>query len=180
MRQAEWDRGVAAAHGIRTVPFDASLASALQTALANEPFDYLLSIANLRVIPANVLALPLRGAIDFHDGPLPRYAGLHATSWALLHGERTHGVTWHAIAGGIDEGDILAQELVEIEDDERALTLNAKCYEAGIRTFEPLCVNSRMAPCGLTAGTRSAHVFRRLQAPGRARQHRLAAACLGD
>jgi natural product biosynthesis luciferase-like monooxygenase protein len=127
---ADW----AASHGIRTVRFDASLAAAL----ANEPFDYLFSIANLRVIPADVLALPLRGAINFHDGPLPRYAGLHATSWALLHGERRHGITWHAIAGGIDDGDILAQELFEIEDDERALTLNAKCYEAGIHTFEPL------------------------------------------
>ena len=90
------------------------------------------------MIPADVLALPVRGAINFHDGPLPRYAGLHATSWALLHGERRHGITWHAIAGGIDDGDILAQELFEIEDDERALTLNAKCYEAGIRTFESL------------------------------------------
>jgi natural product biosynthesis luciferase-like monooxygenase protein len=131
---ADW----AVSHGIHTVPFDASLEAALRAALENEPFDYLFSIANLRVIPADVLALPLRGAINFHDGPLPRYAGLHATSWALLHGERHHGVTWHAIAGGIDEGDILAQELFEIEQDERALTLNAKCYEAGIHTFEPL------------------------------------------
>jgi natural product biosynthesis luciferase-like monooxygenase protein len=127
-------RDWAASHGIRTVPFDASLAAAL----ASEPFDFLFSIANLRVIPADVLALPLRGAINFHDGPLPRYAGLHATSWALLHGERRHGITWHAIAGGIDDGDILAQEPIEIDDDERALTLNAKCYEAGIRTFDTL------------------------------------------
>src|ERR1700752_262061 len=41
------------------------------------PFDFLFSIANLSVIPTRVLPLPRLGAINFHDGPLPRYAGLH-------------------------------------------------------------------------------------------------------
>src|SRR5690606_34516796 len=56
------------------------------------PFDWLFSIANLRVLPADVLALPRRGGVNFHDGPLPRFAGLHATTWALLAGERTHAI----------------------------------------------------------------------------------------
>ena len=34
-------------------------------------FDWLFSIANLTIIPDDVLALPRRGAINFHDGPLP-------------------------------------------------------------------------------------------------------------
>ena len=29
-------------------------------------------------------------AINFHDGPLPGYAGLNVTTWALLAGEREH------------------------------------------------------------------------------------------
>ena len=69
--------------------------------------DWLLSIANLDVLPAEVLALARRGAVNFHDGPLPRHAGLNAPVWALLAGEAHHGITWHMIAGGIDEGDIL-------------------------------------------------------------------------
>src|SRR5687767_4474854 len=41
-------------------------------------FDVLFSITHLELLPDAVLALPRRAAINFHDGPLPRYAGLNA------------------------------------------------------------------------------------------------------
>ena len=82
--------------------------------LAGLQVDWLLSIANLSLIPAAVLALATQGAVNFHDGPLPRYAGLNAPVWAILNGEAQHGITWHLIAGGIDEGDILEQRLFDI------------------------------------------------------------------
>ncbi len=97
--------------------------------------DWLLSIANLRMIPADVLALPAKGAINFHDGPLPRYAGLNTPAWAIINGEATHGVSWHMIEGGVDEGDLLAQKSVEIAPDETAFSLNSKCYAAGMESF---------------------------------------------
>ena len=99
------------------------------------PFDWLLSIANLRIIPEPVLALPTSGAVNFHDGPLPRYAGLNTPAWAIINGEAQHGVSWHMIEGGVDEGDLLAQELIDIADDETAFSLNSKCYAAGMESF---------------------------------------------
>tara|TARA_R110002020_G_scaffold67179_11_gene176534 strand:- start:4702 stop:9180 length:4479 start_codon:yes stop_codon:yes gene_type:complete len=98
-------------------------------------FDWLLSIANLRIIPEAVLALPTKGAVNFHDGPLPRYAGLNTPAWAIINGEAQHGVSWHMIEGGVDEGDLLAQELIEIAADETAFSLNSKCYAAGMESF---------------------------------------------
>jgi len=97
--------------------------------------DWLLSIANLRMIPQVVLDLPAKGAINFHDGPLPRYAGLNTPAWAIINGERTHGVSWHVIEGGVDEGDLLAQRLIDIAPDETAFSLNSKCYAAGMESF---------------------------------------------
>ncbi len=97
--------------------------------------DWLLSIANLDMLPPEVLALPARGALNFHDGPLPAYAGLNAPVWALWAGERRYGITWHVMEEGADTGDIVAQEMFDIAPDETALTLNAKCYEAGLRAF---------------------------------------------
>jgi hypothetical protein len=97
--------------------------------------DWLLSIANLRMIPSDVLALPAKGAINFHDGPLPRYAGLNTPAWAIINGEDSHGITWHVIEGGVDEGDILAQRMVQIAEDETAFSLNSKCYAAGMESF---------------------------------------------
>jgi methionyl-tRNA formyltransferase len=55
-------------------------------ALRAKPFDFLFSITHLAVIRDDVLALPRKMAINFHDGPLPAYAGLNAPAWALLHG----------------------------------------------------------------------------------------------
>ncbi|AXI45923.1 peptide synthetase [Sulfitobacter sp. SK012] len=100
-----------------------------------DPFDWLLSIANLRIIPDDVLALPGKGAVNFHDGPLPRYAGLNTPAWAIINGEAQHGVSWHMLEGGVDEGDLLAQVLVDIAADETAFSLNSKCYAAGMESF---------------------------------------------
>lgn len=111
----------------------------LANTLAQQPaFDYFLSITNLAIIPDEVLALPRRGAINFHDGPLPKFAGLYATSWALLNQATTHGVTWHEMGSGVDKGDILVQHLFDIAPAETAFTLNVKAYEAGIASFTEL------------------------------------------
>ncbi|NUB44948.1 LLM class flavin-dependent oxidoreductase [Fertoebacter nigrum] len=119
--------------GLRVEAQDAGLSDRL----AGLRVDWLLSIANLVVIPDAVLALA-RGAVNFHDGPLPRYAGLNAPVWAIANGEAQHGITWHLIEGGIDEGDILEQRLFPIADTDTALTLNTKCFEAAIDSFPVL------------------------------------------
>ena len=124
---ADW----AQAKGIPVLARPAGLTDAITTGAV----DWLFSIANLSVLSDAVLALPAKGAINFHDGPLPAYAGLNTPVWALLNGEAQHGVTWHLIEGGIDEGDILAQAMVEIAPDETAFSLNSKCYAAGLESF---------------------------------------------
>ena len=106
--------------------------------LAGRTFDWVFSIANLSVLPAAVWRSATQGAANFHDSLLPRYAGLNAPAWALLAGETQHGVTWHAITDRIDEGDIYVQSTFDIDEDETALTLNAKCFEAGIASFVEL------------------------------------------
>ncbi|RKF16924.1 LLM class flavin-dependent oxidoreductase [Roseovarius spongiae] len=106
-------------------------------ARANAPasVDWLLSIANLRVLPDAVLALAARGAVNFHDGPLPGYAGLNAPAWALLNGETAHGVTWHHMTGEVDAGDILLARRFDIRAQDTAHTLNARCYAEGMDSF---------------------------------------------
>ena len=101
-------------------------------------FDWLFSIANLTLLGDEVLALPTRGAINFHDGPLPRRAGLNAPVWALLDGDTQFGITWHMLEAGIDEGDIVEQRIFDIAGDETAFSLNSKCYAAGLDSFTAL------------------------------------------
>ncbi|QSQ18950.1 LLM class flavin-dependent oxidoreductase [Pyxidicoccus parkwayensis] len=106
--------------------------------LSATPFDWLFSIVNLSLVKDEVLRLPRRMAINFHDGPLPRYAGLNVTSWALLHRESQHGVTWHEMTSGADKGRILKQRLFELAPNETAFSLNARCYTLGMETFAEL------------------------------------------
>ncbi|MDP5305996.1 MupA/Atu3671 family FMN-dependent luciferase-like monooxygenase [Paracoccus spongiarum] len=98
-------------------------------------YDWLFSVANLSLVPDALLTRAARGAINFHDGPLPRRAGLNTPAWAILQGDSRHGITWHLIEGGVDEGDILEQRLFDIAPDDTTLTLNARAFEAAIDSF---------------------------------------------
>lgn len=106
--------------------------------LRGQPFDYLFSIVNEHILREDVLRQARKLAINYHDAPLPKYAGTHATSWALLNGEKSHGISWHIVTETVDAGDILQSQTVEISKDDTALTLNTKCYEAAINSFARL------------------------------------------
>ncbi len=103
---------------------------------SEQAVDWLLSIANAAPIPEAARAIPTRGTINFHDGPLPDYAGHNTPVWALMAGAPQHGVTWHLVEGTKDEGDILFRKDFDIAADETAFTLNAKCYAAGLEGFD--------------------------------------------
>jgi natural product biosynthesis luciferase-like monooxygenase protein len=110
----------------------------LEGDLGDVEFDWFFSIANLRLVPASVWKRAKIGAANFHDGPLPRHAGLNAPAWAILEGDSSYGVTWHALAEGIDEGGIYTQSLFDISGDETSFSLNTKCFEEGIASFNEL------------------------------------------
>ena len=120
-------------------------------------FDYLFSVANLEVLPFGLINQARKLAINFHDALLPRYAGLNATSWALMAQEKTHGVTWHEMLATVDAGRIVRQVSFDIADGDTALSLNARCYEAGLESFVSIAEDLRKGDLVLTpqAGERS-------------------------
>jgi natural product biosynthesis luciferase-like monooxygenase protein len=126
-RVSEW--GMAA--GLTVLAPGPSLGSTLQGLQA----DWLFNIAGLRMLGADVLRLPQLGAINFHDGPLPRHAGLNAPVWALLAGETRHGIAWHIMEDGVDTGPVVARADFDISPEDTALTLNTKCFAAGLESF---------------------------------------------
>jgi natural product biosynthesis luciferase-like monooxygenase protein len=126
-RVASWASGA----GLRVIAPGAGI----EARTAGLAVDWLLSVANLSLVPAPVLALARQGGVNFHDGPLPGYAGLNAPVWALLNGEATHAITWHLMTSGIDEGEVLATRSFEIEAEDTAFTLNARCFTAALDSF---------------------------------------------
>ena len=114
--------------------FEVRDADRLSDALDGIEADVLLSIANLRIVPLSILER-FEVAVNFHDGPLPRLAGVHATSWALANGAREHAITWHLMTETPDAGDIVLSDEFAIADDDTAYTLNARCFERALATF---------------------------------------------
>ena len=114
-----------------------------------KPVDYIFSINNSLILKKSFTSLASILAINYHDAPLPRYAGMYATNWAILNGEIEHGVAWHEVVDKIDAGDILANELLPVLPNDTALSLNTRCFEAAIKSFEKLItsiVENRLTP----------------------------------
>ncbi|MGL6290310.1 MAG: formyltransferase family protein, partial [Silanimonas sp.] len=111
--------------------------------------DWLFAITWLKPLSPATLALGRRGAINFHDGPLPHYAGLNTPIHALLAGETAHGIRWHRMTAEIDAGHVLVARDFAIDPDETAFSLNAKCFEAGLAGFDAVLDALRI---GDTAG----------------------------
>jgi len=118
-------------------------------------FSYLFSIGNLSVLPKEIISLPSKYAINYHDALLPQYAGLNATSWAIMNQEKQHGITWHIMTEKVDDGEILKQVAIEVSEGETAFTLNGKCYEAALTTFTAMIDELRHDKATLTPQDKS-------------------------
>ncbi|MGE4563838.1 MAG: amino acid adenylation domain-containing protein, partial [Victivallaceae bacterium] len=112
--------------------------AALARVLRRIRFDYLFSIVNGVILKPEVLALPRRAAINYHDAPLPRYAGLNAVSWAVINRETLFGVTWHRMDAGVDAGSICGRKSFAIAPGATALELSFQCTAAAAAAFAEL------------------------------------------
>ena len=100
--------------------------------------DLLLNVHSLYLVNPAVLEAPRLGCFNLHPGPLPECAGLNAPSWAIHHGERTHGVTLHWMSAAVDTGPIAYCDRFPIDASDTGLTLALKCVRAGLPLVEKL------------------------------------------
>lgn len=138
------------------VPCYPDLQSA-EAVLAEDTYDYLFSIVNPCFLKP--LQHPHQKMINFHDGPLPRYAGMNATTWAILNDEKQYGVTWHEIAPKIDAGNVLKQPIFPVLPTETTFSLNLKCYEHALVSFAELISDIERGCCVSTPQDLSQRLF---------------------
>ena len=98
------------------------------------------------ILREDLIELPRYGCINLHASLLPKYRGVSPIQAAILAGDRQTGCTTMRIALGVDTGDMLLQEAVDIEPDDTAGTLSERLSRQGagllVRTLD-----------GLVAGT---------------------------
>ena len=100
--------------------------------------DFLFNIYGMQLLGPELISAPRRSAINFHNGPLPRYRGVNIYSWAIINGETEHGVTWHEITPEIDGGDVLSEKNFEIKGSDTPITLTKRGFDAGVESLDPL------------------------------------------
>ncbi len=66
------------------------------------------------IVPAEILAAPTHGTIQYHPSLLPRHRGRSAINWPVIMGETETGLTVFWPDGGIDTGDVLLQKRTPI------------------------------------------------------------------
>lgn len=98
--------------------------------------DYIFSINNFRIIKKEIIDLPTKGIINFHDAYLPNYKGVNVPFWVILNGEKKHGVTWHFVNEGIDTGDIVIQKEFDVPENSTASSLTLLLIKKGVESFQ--------------------------------------------
>jgi methionyl-tRNA formyltransferase len=140
---------VARTLGCETWPAELVRDPALADLLRSQQVDILLNVHSLYLVHGEVLAAPKFGAFNLHPGPLPRYPGLNAVSWAIFRGERMHGVTVHWMDAGIDSGPIAFQSCFPIDPDDTALSLSLKCTREGTALMSRLLEVATTEPAAI-------------------------------
>lgn len=101
--------------------------------LTNFRPDLLVVVAYGQILKPEVLATATHGGINVHASLLPKYRGAAPVAWAIWNGESQTGVTIIRMTAGLDAGDILAQQVVDILPDETAGELESRLAPIGAR-----------------------------------------------
>ena len=80
--------------------------------------DVICVVAYGKILPKEILEIPHLGCINVHASLLPKYRGSAPIQWAVLNGEKETGVTTMYMDIGMDTGDMILKEKVQIGEDE--------------------------------------------------------------
>lgn len=80
--------------------------------------DLICVVAYGKILPQELLDIPKYGCVNVHGSLLPKYRGAAPIQWAVLNGDKKTGVTTMFMNAGMDTGDMILKEEVEIGEDE--------------------------------------------------------------
>lgn len=108
--------------------------------------DFIIVVAYGQILTKEVLDIPKYGCINLHASLLPKYRGAAPINWAIIKGEKVSGNTTMIMDVGLDTGDMLLKDEVEITENMTAGELHDILNERGaelvIKTIEGLLDNS--------------------------------------
>ncbi len=80
--------------------------------------DAICVVAYGKILPKEILEIAKFGCINVHGSLLPQYRGAAPIQWAVLNGDKTTGITTMYMDTGMDTGDMILKEKIEIGEDD--------------------------------------------------------------
>lgn len=93
--------------------------------------DVICVVAYGKILPKEILGIPKLGCINVHGSLLPKYRGAAPIQWAVLNGDKITGITTMYMNEGMDTGDMILKEEVEIGPEETTGELWQKLSKIG-------------------------------------------------
>ena len=97
--------------------------------------DIIVVVAYGCIIPPQLLHVTRYGCINLHVSLLPKYRGSAPIQWAVLNGDRCTGVSIMQLDEGLDTGDVLMVEPVDIDPEETSGQLFDRVSAVGAKTL---------------------------------------------
>lgn len=97
--------------------------------------ELIVVVAYGQILPKRILDIPKTYCINIHASLLPRYRGAGPIQWCILDGEKVTGVTSMIMAEGLDTGDMLIKDSLEIGENETADELHDRLSELGAKVL---------------------------------------------
>ena len=101
--------------------------------------DLIIVAAYGKILPKNVLEFPRFGCVNAHASLLPKYRGASPIQRAVMAGERESGVCAMMMDEGLDTGDIILREKIEILPEDTFGEVHDKLADAGGRAMVRVC-----------------------------------------
>ena len=80
--------------------------------------DVICVVAYGKILPKEIISIPKLGCINVHGSLLPQYRGAAPIQWAVLNGDKKTGVTTMYMDEGMDTGDMILKQEVDIGEEE--------------------------------------------------------------
>ena len=125
----------AQAHGVPVLQFERIRRKEGREALTALQPDLFVTAAFGQILSKAVLDIPRLGTINVHASLLPQYRGSAPINWCIVSGEKKAGVTTMMTNEGIDTGDMLLRDEVEIGENETAEELTERLSSLGAQTL---------------------------------------------
>lgn len=96
---------------------------------------FVFSSINTYIFPKQVLEHPHFWGINYHNALLPYHKGMNAEAWSIYDMDSVTGITWHRIRPAIDEGEILIQKKIPLDETMNSLKLLKKQSDLAYEAF---------------------------------------------